>query len=716
MTGTVLDPDRRAVAGAQVLVTARSAIVARALTGADGRFEATGLPADRYQLHVTRAGFRAEPLSVELAEGETRECTVQLQVSAVSEAVVVSAAHVDQPLSRTPASVTVVGRADLETFQHDTVAAALGRVPGFTVATNGGAGAVTSVFPRGGESDFTTVAIDGVPVNVFGGGFDFGHLTAGDIERIEVVRGPQSAVWGGGAIGGVVQIVTVPTAQRMLEGLAEIGSRGSTRLSGRASAELAGWHLGVGGERAASNGVELDDEPINDDWRSEHASVSAASDAGGTRVRLFTRFDRAERGYPGPYGSDPGGTFAGIDRISRGRQETVLAGASVSRRRGTIRPSATAGWTRLSAGFDSPFGFSESGSRRFTVRAQADAGITSSFDATAGAEWLSESATNTFITGTAATMIPVERSVAAAFAEGRYDGGPVFATGGLRVERIRRERLDADPNPFAPRPVLPADTVVAVTPRLSAAWFVQPVSAGGEWTRLRASAGLGIRPPDAFELAFTDNPALEPERSRSFEAGIEHARAEGRLVVEATLFVNAYDDLIVAVGRSLADASRYQSDNIANARARGLELLITVRPRGAVAASLAYTWLDTEVLAVDRLGVAPPPFSPGDPLLRRPRHQAWVDASWQGRRGSAFITAGARGRTLDVDPSFGAFGGLFENAGYATVSAGAALRIGGRVELFGRVTNLFDRAYEEVLGFPALARSVYGGIRVAARR
>lgn len=715
--GAVVDPDGRAVAGAHVLVTARAAVVARASTREDGTFTVDRLAADRYELHVMRDGFRAPAITVDLLPDESRTIHIQLHVSAVNESVVVSAAQVDLPLSRTPASVTVVTRADLETFQHDTVAAALRRVPGLSLSRNGGPGAVTSVFPRGGESDFTTVVIDGVPVNAFGGGFDFGHLTTGDVERIEVVRGPQSALWGGGAIGGVIQILTGPEDGERFGATAEAGSRGASRLEGRGALGAGGWRLAFGGGRTGADG-EVD----NDDWRSEHGEIAVKRDHAGVRLAMFARTDRNERGNPGPYGSDPGGTYSGLDLVSRGQNESVTIGTTIARRVGRVRPSASAGWMRLDSDYVSP-GFGDESisssffeTSRFNARAQADVRLATRLEATVGAEWLREAAESTFVTGTAATPIPIERTVGAGFAEARIDGGPLFATVGVRVERIRRAALQSDPNPFSPRPVLPTDSVLAVTPRASLAWFVRPATDGGGWTRLRASAGFGIRPPDAFEIAFTDNPGLVPERSRSVDAGVEQAIAGGRLVTEATLFANDYDDLIVTVGRSLVDASRYQSDNIANARARGLELLVSGRLPAGFTVSAAYTFLDAEVLAVDRLGVAPPPFSPGDPLLRRPRHQGWADASWRGARASAFVTAGARGRTLDVDPSFGTFGGLYRNAGHVAVSAGGTWKVASAIEVFGRVTNLFDRRYEEVFGFPAASRAVHVGLRLASRR
>jgi outer membrane cobalamin receptor len=706
------------VANAQVFVTSRSEIVARTETDERGAFAVGELPPGTYELHVVREGFRSVPREVELTAGAAPEVTLQLQVSAFSEAVVVSAAEVDLPLSRTPATTSVITRSELETYQRNTIAEALRSVPGLSIARTGVEGAVTSLFSRGGESDFTAVAIDGVPVNSFGGSFDFGHLAAGDVQRVEVVRGPQSALWSGGAIGGVINIITQPDARLSLDGSSELGSRGNDRLTAAGVVPAGPWRFAFGGDRQTSDGLNgrtfAPGRVANDDWRSEHLSAGVGRDA-ATHLSLTTRFERSERGYPGAYGSDPAGTYGGIDDISRGRNHTALVGASVSHAFSRVRPSAQLTWLDFDSDFVDPYGPSESGSRRLTARGQADVRVASALNATVGAEWLQERATSTYITGTAGTGIPVERSVASVFGEARYDAGPAFVTAGLRVEEIRRDPLDADPFAFSPRPALPQDSVTAVTPRLSASWFLRRADDGGSWTRLRGSAGLGIRPPDAFELAFTDNPGLKPERTRSAEVSIEQAIADGRLLADATVFFNRYDDLIVTVGRAFSNASRYQSDNISNARARGIETLLSARlPRG-LSATAGYTFLDAEVLAIDRLGIAPPPFKPGDPLIRRPRHQGWLESSWRGRSADLFVTLGTRGRTLDIDPTFGAFGGLFPARGYVVVGAGGAWRAGKVVQVFGRVTNLLDRRYEEVLGFPAPPRSLYAGIRVAVR-
>jgi outer membrane receptor protein involved in Fe transport len=366
--------------------------------------------------------------------------------------------------------------------------------------------------------------------------------------------------------------------------------------------------------------------------------------------------------------------------------------------------------------FRSNFGDSFFETDRTTGRAQTDIAATTATGVSVGVEGLSERARGTYFTGEAFQPVPIKRRTIGAFGEVRQQiGARVSLTAGLRVDSIRRDALEADPNAFAPRPAFAEETVNSVNPRVSATVLVWQDARGVARTKVRASVGTGIRPPDAFEIAFTDNPALEPERSRSVDVSVSHVVATG-LTAEASVFANRYDDLIVAVGGSLTDLSRYRTDNISNARARGIELGLAWRgPRG-LSARGNYTFLDTEILAVDGAGTAPPPFTVGDPLLRRPRHQGSLDLLWTHNALSAFAEVRARGEVLDVEPSFGAFGGLFESAGFAVVDVGASWRFAGGVEVFARGTNLLDRSYEEFLGFPAPGRLGVVGVRVAIRK
>ena len=191
--------------------------------------------------------------------------------------------------------------------------------------------------------------------------------------------------------------------------------------------------------------------------------------------------------------------------------------------------------------------------------------------------------------------------------------------------------------------------------------------------------------------------------------------AASTISLDATAFANWYDDLIVTVGSSFSGASRYRSDNIANARAWGLETGVTWRPSASVSLRAAWTWLNTQILGVDRAeSEAPAPYHVGDRLIRRPGHQVSVDFGWTRGRTSAFAIVNGRSDTQDLEPNFA--DQVFENPGYATVAIGGAFRVGRNLEVFGRVTNLFDRAYEEAFGFPALGRSGLVGVRVTGSR
>jgi outer membrane cobalamin receptor len=727
LTGRVLDPSGRPVAGAQVIVSSERGVLRTARTDADGRFLVGAPDTGRYDVIVAADGFRAAPVPVEAQAGRRDLGAITLAMSAVTESIVVSAAQVDLPVSQSGASVTVITGRELEARQVVSVAEALRTVPGLAVVATGSHGAVTGVFPRGGESNFTLVFVDGVPANAFGGDFDFAHLSTDHVERIEIVRGPQSALFGSNAIGAVVRVITRRGGPPSGAASLEAGSFGTSRLTAGGSGSAGPWDWGVSTERFASDGFNGRSTAGGEIVRNDDYERRAFTAAGGWRgaagavLRADMRLSQDERGFPGAFGSNPAGLFGGIDDVSRGdyiRWTAGLAGALPLTAR--LRTQATLGFSRMEGTFLSPFGESESSSRRASAQLQADVAFVPAFDLSAGLDLLAERAGSTYITGAAFQPIPVERRVAGYFAEGRWRASDrLFVTGGLRVDDIRRHALEAFPDLFSPRPALPRDTVVSVNPRIAAAWFVTPVTAN--YTRLRAAAGTGIRPPDAFELAFTDNPSLRPERSASAEAGLEQALAGGRVVLEATAFANEYDDLIIAVG-SFAESSRYRTDNISNARARGLELSAAARARLATRtpvhldARVGYTFLSTEVLAVDNGRSAPPPFEVGEPLLRRPRHQFSADLGLQVGRLAAFVRGGGRGRALDVEPNWGTFGGLYESAGYQVWHAGAAWRLAPRLDLFGRVTNLFDRAYEEAFGFPALGRGASAGLRVAAGR
>jgi outer membrane receptor protein involved in Fe transport len=368
----------------------------------------------------------------------------------------------------------------------------------------------------------------------------------------------------------------------------------------------------------------------------------------------------------------------------------------------------------------SPFGSSETFSRRSNARTQADVTVRRDLQISIGGEFTRERAGSTFIVASGSRQVPVRRTLQGLFGEARWTRSDrLFVTAGVRAERVSRSSLPGDPEAFSPRPDFADDTLTSWNPKIGAAWFVR--ESDGSFTKVRASAGTGIRPPDAFEIAFTDNPALKPERNRSFDAGVDHSFAGGRGALEATAFLNDYDDLIVAVG-SFRGSSRYRTDNISNARARGVELAGTGRTRIAskspldLAVRVSLTLLDTEILAVDGHSAAPPPFAPGDRLLRRPAQKFSAEFRANVARFAGFVTLGGRSRTRDVDPSFGTFGGLFDAPGYAVVHSGVNWRGPRGIDVFARVTNLLDRHYEEVLGFPSLGRAVTAGIRVAARR
>jgi outer membrane cobalamin receptor len=727
LEGRVVDAQQRPVRQATVVLVGAPTTTST-VTDGEGRFVVEDVSEGRYDLTATAPGLFGELRGVTVGGGATPAVEISVRISALSETLVVSTAQIDQPLSRTADSVTVLSGRDLERRQITTLGSALRTVPGFTVAQSGGPGTLTSLFPRGGDSDFALVLIDGIRANAFGGGLDLSQVPIADVDRIEVVRGPQSALYGADAIGGVVHVITRQGGAPSAMGVVDFGSRDTRRVLGSTTGSVNRWRWQAGADYVEDEGFTgvapaSGERVTNDDARERQGWVGGGwHGSRGTDVFGTFRYVDTDRGAPGPYGADPAGRFTGVDTVSRGTTARTSGGVRLVHPwmgpASRIRQRVDLDVADFDLSFVSPFGLSESETRRVHGRVQTDAALDGGFGVSAGVEWLTERARNTFITS-GPREVPVDRRVIGTFGEARWNGHDRFSVqAGVRAEHIRRSALPGNPSPFSPRPDFADDTVVSINPKVSLAWLVSPGGpAHGDraWTRVHLSAGTGIRPPDAFEIAFTDNPELKPERSRSLDAGVTQAAAGGAVQVDATVFFNRYDDLITSVG-SLRDISRYRTDNVSNARARGVELGATWQAARRLGVRATYTFLATEILAIDGTAQAPSPYAVGDRLLRRPRHQGSLVLDYTESRTTVFMSVDARGTTLDAEPAFGPSGGLYENPGHGVIDLGGSFRIARGLEAFARVLNAFDRDYEEVLGFPSPGRNVFAGIRIAAGR
>lgn len=720
LSGRVVDPDGRAVANAEVIVSGPSAAPLRARTDADGRFDVAHLDTGRYTVIVSAPGLMSDPQSIDVTSAPAT-VDIALHLSAINETLVVSAAQIDQPLSRTPDSVTVIPGREIEAKQQFTLASALRSVPGLTLQQNGGPGTVTSLFTRGGESDFTLILVDGIRANWFGGGIDLSQLPLQDVERIEVLRGPQSALYGSDAIGGVVSVITRSGGKPSAQAQVETGSRDMKRAAGATTGEVNGfrWQAGVnyfeddGFTGAGANGRTVS----NDDSQATQASGSLGyrNASSGSDLQANVQYVDTERGSPGAFGSDPARRFTGPDTVSRGTTRRTGGGARWMQpwfgAGSRVRQRVEFDTADYDLHFKSQFGESDGNTNRKHARIQTDVAASAALGFSGGLEWLGESGASTFITAGTAGEIPVDRSVLGLFGEARWNATDrATVTAGVRGERINRDALPGDPLAFQPRPDFPEETINSVNPKIAASFIA------GEGTRFHGSFGTGIRPPDAFEIAFTDNSGLKPERSKSAEAGVSQSLASGAGQIDGTVFFNNYTDLIISVGRTFSGSSRWRTDNISNARARGVEFSAAWRINVGLDLRGSYTLLDTEILAVNGSSSAQTPYAVGDALLRRPRHSGALDASWTHNRVAAFAQIQLRGETLDAEPAFGPTGGLFQNPGHTVVNFGGSWRPVKAVEIFARAQNLFDRDYEEVLGYPAPGRTAYLGARFAVGR
>lgn len=613
------------------------------------------------------------------------------------EGLIVTASPNPRPADAVAAHVTVLDGDELRDRGLLDVAEALRQVTGLSVVRGGSYGATTSLFLRGGESDYVQVLVDGVAVNQPGGAFDLASLTLENVERIEVVRGPMSALYGSDAVAGVVHVITrTGDGRPTLEASVRAGSFG--RLDGTASLTGGGARAryGVSVARYRTDGVL----PLNNRHTNTVLSGTARLVPDElTRVDLSVRL--AERAYHFP--TDGSGAQVDRNAFTFGDETTV----GVTARR-SLRPGWSVGASlrahELDGGTDdqpdSPsdtLGFYAFTSldhvRRVALDLTTTVRVRSGVAATGGVELESQkqrSFTESLSEfGPSADRSQYERSNRAYYTHLTYDGPGLGLNGGARLEDNERYGT-------------------FLTWQAGVSWrAAAPL-------RLRASVGRGIKEPGFFETFATGfavgNPALEPERSVSFEAGADLALGAG-VTARATAFRSSFTDLIQYTPVAPDDGGPNYY-NVAEARSAGLELALAGDWSGGVSADLGWTWLTTEVVDGGFDDDADATFAPGERLLRRPEHTVDARLGWNAGGAVALGTelhlVGER-----IDRDFSTFPARrTELAGYSTVALTADVRLPvGALTL--RAENLFDERYQEVLGFDAPGRALFVGARVA---
>jgi len=578
-----------------------------------------------------------------------------------SEKVVVTATATPEDESEVGCASTVITRQRIEEAGVSNVLDALRLVPGLDAVRAGADGAVASVFLRGSGSAQALVLVDGARLNSpYFGGYDFSALSTANVERIEVVRGPFSSLYGSDAVGGVIQIFTRPpgTGPGLVASL-EAGNAGAA--GGRVFATLGGRDLGVA---ISTGGSRVDGERPNADWLARNGSVRVGfRPTEQLSATVEAEVVSAEGGVPGPVGAETPrargrlreqrislpGTWAHDD----GRETSWLVATTHSEP--TFR--------------DPDMGFSdEADARTFQLRAsetwRSQRGTLVAFASWEG--WEVSSATSY---GPA-----LDQDRTRIWAGGVEDslklGRGWSATGGLRYDRH---------NTFGGE----------WSPRAT----VAHLSDDSRW-KVRGSFGRAFRAPSIGELyyPYSSNPALRPERSSSVEAGVERYLARGGRI-EASAFWSEYRDLI------LYDFAASRNENAGRARARGIELAARMLVTSWVSIDAGYTLLYAESRSEGE----------NAPLPRRPRHRSYLAAMARPRKNLlATLRATFVGPRPDVDPL------TYEpsrDPSYLRLDAFVRQDF-GRLAPFVRVDNLADRKYEEADGYPAPGRRFAFGLDV----
>jgi outer membrane cobalamin receptor len=717
----VVDPQSAAVAGAQVSVFSRGSDTALrvGVSSADGITSFAALSSAAYQIQVLAAGFAPQISEIDLAT-HPEVITIQLHLASASETVVVTATRTPVSAEETGASISTLEAEQLETMQPVAANDAIRFLPGAVVSTAGQHGGLSSLFVRGGDSDYNRVIVDGVPVTEPGGIFDFGVVPLEGADRLEFLRGAQSTLYGSDAMTSVVQLFSRTGSTSTPE--FRFGADGGNFNTAHGFAALSGapgiWDFNFFGDQFNTQG-----SGINDDYSN---SLQGANT--GVRLnpvaefRLRLRHSNSRTGIPGEWNFNGLPLFA-PDLDQRARQNNLLASAELS-------ITAPSHWQHRLTGY-------EYDHRRLNEDTVPDRGCDVVnfvfFDCffadtehanRAGFNYQGDFTPRSWAQTTLGYEFEDENAyIDAQFATTDINGNPVVGfshTHGLRLnhalffqQRIARGRLSVV---GGVRYVHNGSFGDRAVPRIAATFLALK---GGErlsGTRLRFSYAAGIKEP-SFDETFGNtgtfptnpNPNLKPEENHAFEAGFEQGFLGKRYSLSALYFNNQFHNQIEF--ESIPPTFVGEFVNVNRSITHGAEIEFRGSLMNRLTLDSSYNYTSTQILVAPLCTPAnfcDPLLAAGSPLLRRPKHSASILLSYLGTRWGANLGGSFVGRRPDSD-----FEGFNINhaAGYVRADLGGWYAINSRVTAYANVENALDRRYNEVVGYPALPINFRAGFR-----
>jgi vitamin B12 transporter len=670
--GTLTDPSGAAVEGAvisaQSLDLAATAIETR--SGRDGKYS-VGLAPGRYRVTITSASFERMEQEFTFAKGETREWSARLVLATFSAHVVVTASAEPTTLETTAALTDTITRDEIDERQQIWITPLLASLPGASFSQLGPMGGSTTYFLDGGNSNYTKVLVDGAPVNQPGGLIDISNLTSDSVDKIEVVHGASSALYGSDAMDGVIQIFTHRGTTRTPELIldAEGGSfqtgHGGGQLSGLAGA----FDYSLDSSNFESNGQGPDNFYRGTTLGGNFGWKFSPSDT----LRLSVRNNSSDAGQPGQ-------TLLGPDFTDL-EQSTGLHDFSSDL---MWNFSTSDNWHYQLSGYEtrfwelenSSFGPFESMYNRAGFDGQAtylfhDGGVTGGY------------------------MYEVENGPT----EGRHNQAGYVETHYQFTRRLTAiAGVRAEDNGFFG---------TRVVPRVGANYALRYGSGFWGATLVRASWGLGIKEPEM--LPEDCSPTLAPERSNTLDAGIEQAMASDRLHVSATFFHNDFRDIVsFAFGGANPNCLAFGGSffNTDKARADGANSTIEIKATNWLRVLGNYTYDDSKVLASPN--AFDPSLAPGNRLFKRPLHSANLIANAHFARMNWNLGTYYVGRRTDSD--FDGLG-ITSDGSYVRVDVANSIELGHGFTTEARVQNLFNRHYSDAVGYPALRLNYMLGMK-----